>query len=404
MRVTHVITRLIVGGAQENTIASVLGLRAKPGMDVNLVAGPTHGREGSLQPLVASEPGLLVLIPSLVRPIRPWSDWMAYRSLVRHFRSRRPLLVHTHSGKAGVLGRFAAHRARVPLIVHSIHGPSFGDFQGSMANWMFTRAERMAGGYTTHFVVVADAMKQQYLKANIGTPEQYTRIFSGFRLEPFLGARRDPSFRSELGIAEDDFVVGKVARLFELKGHDELLAAAPALIRQCPRIKFLLVGDGPWRERLESETARSELKGHFIFTGLIPPEAVPQHLACMDVLVHLSRREGLARVLPQALAVGIPVVAADCDGAGEVCLDDRSGYLVRSGDGELLINRLLRLAASPALRRQLGDFGRAFVKERFALDRLVEDQWLLYHRLVEEAGLTVANDERPHANPSITIG
>jgi len=393
MRVTHVITRLIVGGAQENTIATVLGLRAKPGMDIDLVAGPTHGSEGSLEPLVAQEPGLLILMPSLVRPIRPWSDWVTYRSLVHHFRMRRPHLVHTHSGKAGILGRLAAQRAKVPLVVHSIHGPSFGTFQGSLSNWMFTRAERIAGGYTTHFVVVADAMKQQYLKAAIGRPAQYTRIFSGFPLEPFLQARRDQTLRRQLGLAEDDFVVGKVARLFELKGHDDLFAAAPALIRQCPRIKFLIVGDGPWRDRFEREAARSELKGHFIFTGLIPPEAVPQHLACMDVLVHLSRREGLPRVLPQAMAVGIPVVAADCDGAGEVCLDDRSGYLVRSGDSAHLIILLLRLEASSTLRRRLGDFGRAFVKERFGLDRLVEDQWLLYRRLADEAGLSGTADE-----------
>jgi hypothetical protein len=208
MRVTHVITRLIVGGAQENTIASVLGLRAKPDLEVDLVAGPTTGSEGSLEPWVAGTPGCLTVIPQLVRAVRPWSDWCAYRRLTRLFRWRKPDLVHTHSGKAGVLGRLAARRAGVPLIVHSIHGPSFGPFQGPLANLAFTAAERLAGRVTDHFVVVANAMTRQYLAAGIGRPEQYTRIFSGFELDPFLHARRDPVLAAKLGVKPDDFVVG----------------------------------------------------------------------------------------------------------------------------------------------------------------------------------------------------
>src|SRR5689334_1674346 len=126
MRITHVITRLIVGGAQENTIATVLGLRRKYNADVHLISGPTVGPEGSLEASVETIPGLFSVIPSLVRPVQPWNDVAAYRDLVRIFREQKPDLVHTHSGKAGILGRLAARRARVPVIVHTIHGPSFG--------------------------------------------------------------------------------------------------------------------------------------------------------------------------------------------------------------------------------------------------------------------------------------
>src|SRR5262245_7201235 len=128
MRVTHVITRLIVGGAQENTIASVLGLRQKPALEVNLVSGPTTGPEGSLEHEVAQIPGLLTLVHPLVRAVHPWKDWLALRQLTKLFTERRPNVVHTHSGKAGILGRLAAHRAHVPIIIHTIHGPSFGPF------------------------------------------------------------------------------------------------------------------------------------------------------------------------------------------------------------------------------------------------------------------------------------
>src|SRR6266699_5797900 len=180
MRVIHVITRLVIGGAQENTIATVLGLRQKPGFETHLDSGPATGPEGSLEPLVANTPGLLTIVPELVRSVHPWKDPLALRKLIRLFRSGHPDIIHTHSGKAGILGRLAAARAGVPVIVHTIHGPSFGPFQGILSNALFRAAERRAGRKTTHFVVVADAMKTQYLAAGIGRPEQYTRIFSGF--------------------------------------------------------------------------------------------------------------------------------------------------------------------------------------------------------------------------------
>jgi glycosyltransferase involved in cell wall biosynthesis len=381
MRVTHVITRLIAGGAQENTIASVLGLMAKPDLDVDLVAGPTHGREGSLEPALAGCPVPLTIIPDLVRPIHPWKDVRAWQKLTELFRARRPQIVHTHSGKAGVLGRLAAARAGVPIIVHTIHGPSFGPFQGWPANALFRSAERYAARVTTHFVVVAEAMKQQYLAAGIGRPNQYTRILSGFALEPFLAATNDLHLRARLGLAPDDILIGKIARLFKLKGHDDLLAIAPALVQKYPRIKFLLVGDGPLRGRLESRAHSLGLEKHVVFTGLVAPSAVPPIVGIMDLLVHLSLREGLPRALPQALAAARPVVAYDADGAKEVCLENETGFLVRPDDLPGLTERLFRLAQDRALRQRLGRRGQQFVQERFGAQRMVDDLYQLYLRL-----------------------
>jgi glycosyltransferase involved in cell wall biosynthesis len=381
MRVAHVITRLIVGGAQENTLASVLGLHGQPGMAVELLAGPTTGPEGSLEERAREVPGLLTVIPALVRAVQPWQDVRAYGALRRHFRLRRPDLVHTHSGKAGVLGRLAAHAAGVPLVVHTIHGPSFGPFQGAAANAAYRWAERRAGRVTTHFVVVAHAMRDQYLAAGIGRPEQYTRIWSGFPLEPYLNARPDPEFRARLGFGPDDVVVGKIARLFRLKGHDDLLAVAPRLWAVRPNLKFLLVGDGEWRERFEARVVQAGWSGRVVFAGLVPPEAVPQYVGAMDVLVHLSTREGLARALPQALAAGKPVVAYDCDGAREVCLDGATGFLVRPGDLATLAQRLVSLADDAAWRGRLGECGRALVAEAFPVERMVADLAGLYRRL-----------------------
>lgn len=382
MRVTHVITRLIVGGAQENTIASVLGLRQKPGLEVELISGPSLGAEGSLESAFANAPGVLRIVPELTRPVAPWSDWKALRRLTAIFQADRPAIVHTHSGKAGVLGRLAAARAGVPVIIHTIHGPSFGAFQGWLPNAVFRRAEQRAARVTTHFVVVADAMRQQYLRAGIGRPEQYTRVFSGFELEPYLSSVNDAALRAQLGLAPEDIVVGKIARLFKLKGHDDLFAIAPTLVRAEPRLRFLLVGDGPWRGRFEALARASGLEKHFVFTGLVQPAMVPRMAGIMDILVHLSLREGLPRALPQALAAGRPVVAYDCDGAKEVCIENETGFLVPPGKRELLSERVLRLAQAPGLREKLGRQGRQFVRERFSVERMVDDLDRLYRKLV----------------------
>lgn len=381
MRVTHVITRLIVGGAQENTVSSVLGLKDKPDLRVDLISGLSRGPEGSLEGQFAKHAGMLRIVPELVRPVRPWQDWKALQRLRLLFVQDRPDIVHTHSGKAGVLGRLAAAKARVPVIVHTIHGPSFGPFQGPVRNWLFRAAELRAAKVTTHFVTVADAMKRQYLAAGIGRPEQYTCIVSGFVLEPFLSAVNDPKLRAQFGFAPEDIVVGKVARLVKLKGHEDLFRIAPALVQACPQIRFLLVGDGDWRPRFHDQVRALGLEKHFVFAGLVPPEAVARLMGIMDLVLHLSAREGLARALPQALAAARPIVAYDCDGASEVCLENQTGFLVKPGDLATLRERVLQLAGDAGLRARFGEQGRRFVRERFPVSRMVDELYSLYQRL-----------------------
>lgn len=377
MRVSHVITRLIVGGAQENTLSTVLGLKSKPEVEDELLSGPSEGAEGSLKAGIPD----LVIIPDLVRPIHPWHDIRAFNELIRHFCEFRPRIVHTHSGKAGVLGRLAARRAGVPIIIHTIHGPSFGPFQSALANWVFCAAERVAGRVTTHFISVADAMTRQYLAAGIGRPEMYSRIFSGFFLTPFLTAKNDLGLRQKLGIGRDDFVVGTVARLFKLKGHDEILQMAPALLREYPQIKFLFVGGGPWRERLEEKIHSLGLENNFVFTGLVPPDEVHKYVGIMDILIHLSRREGLPRALPQAMAAGKPVVSYDCDGASEACIEGQTGFLVKVGDLDLLKKRIATFVDHAELRSRFGEQGRAFAREHFSESGMVDAIWALYQKL-----------------------
>jgi glycosyltransferase involved in cell wall biosynthesis len=297
------------------------------------------------------------------------------------FRAARPEIVHTHSGKAGILGRVAAHRAGVPLIIHSVHGPSFGPFQGGFSNLIYKNAERWAGRLTTHFVSVADAMTRQYLAAGIGHPGQYTTIWSGFDLQPFLSARNDLALRAQLGFQPDHLIVGKIGRLVNLKGHEDLFKAAPRMISANPRIRFLLLGDGPERAAFRRRLEALGIDRYFVFAGLVPPSEVPRYIGIMDMLVHLSRREGLPRALPQALAATKPVVAFDSDGAGEVCINGKTGFLLAPGDLNGLAEAVSLLAADSARRSKLGAFGRDLVESRFGVNRMVSDIHALYQRL-----------------------
>jgi glycosyltransferase involved in cell wall biosynthesis len=396
LKITHIITRLVIGGAQENTLATINGLRAKTGVEVKLISGPTTGPEGSLESaarkiLSSSQLSIfnsqLEIVPELVRPVHPLKDFFALRKLEKILRAQKPDIVHSHSGKAGILGRLAAKRAGVPIIIHHIHGPSFGNFQGALANFIFTAAERRAAKVTDHFFCSADAMTRRYLATGIGKLPMFTRIFSGFNLEPFLNSTNDLALRKKLRLEENHFVIGKIGRLFKLKGHADLLAAIAKILPQVPHARLLFVGDGALRGEIENQIRALGLDGKVVFTGLVPPAEVARYVGIMDCLAHLSYREALSRALPQALAAGKPVIAYDFDGADEVCLENESGFLIRTGDIETAAQKLLQLANDPALRKKFGERGQQFVKENFSVEKMVDDQYNVYLKLAAERGL-----------------
>ena len=393
MRVTHIITRLVVGGAQENTLATIRGLRAINGVEVKLISGPTIGPEGSLEnearKIFGNQSDDFTIIPELVRPVHPLKDFIALRKLEKILREQKPDLVHTHSGKAGILGRLAAKNANVPVILHHIHGPSFGHFQGALANFIFTAAEKHAAKVTDHFFCSASAMTKLYLAAGIGRPEMFTRIFSGFDLQPFLNVANDLALRQQLGLDASHFVIGKIGRIFKLKGHADLINAFAKILPQVPHARLLFVGDGALRGEIENQIRARGLAGKVIFTGLVKPNEVARYVGIMDCLAHLSYREALSRALPQALASGKPVIAYDFDGADEICLENETGFLIRTGDIETAAKRLLQLAGDDGLRKKFGERGQQFVKENFSVEKMVADQYAVYQKLAAQRGLRV---------------
>ncbi len=383
MKIVHVITRFILGGAQENTLYTVEGQHAA-GHDVTLVTGPAVGPEGELLERAKRSGARIVVEPHLRRAIHPWHDWRAYRRLVSLFREMRPDVVHTHSSKAGIVGRLAAHRANVPAVVHTIHGLAFHPYGGPFANGLYVALERRCARVTDRIISVADAMTRQALAAGIGRPEQFRTIYSGLEVEPFLKDYDRGEVRRGFGLAEGDLVVGKVARLSDLKGHEYLFAAFERVAKAEPRAKLLLIGNG-WRRAEYGRRVRDMgLAGHVVFAGLIPPEEIPAAIHAMDILVHTSLREGLARVLPQALISGVPVITYDVDGAREVVENDVTGILLPPKDIDGLATAILRLLADPALRERMGRTGRARLAPLFDHRRMVLEITHLYEEALEE--------------------
>jgi glycosyltransferase involved in cell wall biosynthesis len=382
MRVVHVITRLILGGAQENTLLTVEGLHHRYGDDVTLITGPAEGPEGDLFDR-AGRLGLQVeVMPELVRAIRPATDWRAYWLLRKALRRLRPEVVHTHSSKAGIIGRAAAWDERVPAVVHTIHGLPFGPSESPLRNRLYVALERWAARRCHALVSVCDAMTEQALAAGVGRPGMFRTVYSGMDVEAFLNPPRGrDEVRRELGLTETDVAFGTVARLFERKGHDDILAAAPEVLKADPRVRFVFIGDGVLRDRLIAETERIGLRHAFHFVGLVPPGRIPELLSAMDAVVHPSLREGLARVLPQSLLVGRPVISYDIDGAREVVLPE-TGILLKPRDIAGLARAVLRLADDPALRDAMGQEGRRRFAHQFRHETMTAQLRSLYEELL----------------------
>ncbi len=383
MKICHVITRMIVGGAQENTLFAIKG-HLEHDHETVLATGPTEGPEGRLLP-GQKLPGLRIeLVEPLVRELSPVKDWLAYHHLKHFFREEKFDVVHTHSSKAGVLGRIAARKAGVPVVVHTVHGQAFHPYQSKWKNRLYIRAEKYAARYCDRIFAVADAMIKQCVQAGIAPESMYKTVYSGMDLEPYLNAERDEKLAHSLNIPEGAPVVGKIARLFDLKGHDFLIEAAKVIVGEVPNVRFLLVGDGILRDKYEAAILAKNLEEYFIFAGLVSPADIPRYLGLMDVLVHLSLREGLPRSVVQALASGKPAVAYALDGAPEVIINGKTGYLCPPESTLGVAAAVAKLLQTPEKARAMGEAGRELVRQRWDWRRMVDVLEAEYAELLEQ--------------------
>jgi len=378
MKIVHIITRLIIGGAQENTLLSCEG-QHRLGHEVTLLTGPPLGPEGSLM-YRAEQAGYRVeVIDEMRRALQPHKDYVSYHALIERLKQLKPDVVHTHSSKAGIIGRWAAHRADVPMIVHTIHGLAFTASTRRVVNSFYKFCERHTAPITDKIVCVADAMRDQSLEAHIGVSDQYVTVYSGMETASFVNppVPRE-TVRDSWNIRDDDVIVGTIARLFHLKGHEDLLDIAPELCAKHPQVRFLWVGDGLLRGAFEDRIAAMNLKDRFILTGLVKPDKIPQLVNAMDILAHPSRREGLARALPRGSLAGIPTITYDIDGAKEGVIDGVTGFVHPPFKKKAFAESISKLVEDAAMRKRMGDAGREFALSRFDAQVMVNDLEKVY--------------------------
>jgi glycosyltransferase involved in cell wall biosynthesis len=376
--IAHVITKLELGGAQQIALHTVSHLDRNRFRPILIAGEPGDcDREARSLDSVA-----FFQVPSLVRPIRPPSDLHALGALTLLFRRLKPTIVHTHSSKAGILGRWAARLAGVPIIVHTIHGFGFTRSQHPAIRRTLIRLERSTARFTRMFFAVSRATRRLGLELGLFSEANSTVLPPGIDPEPFRHARVDvPAMRSALGLQADRPVVGMIAPLKPQKAPVDFVRVAARVREARPDVQYLLVGDGELRAAVEREVSRRGLSRNFVLAGW--RRDIAEIMRCLDVFVLTSLWEGLPRVYLEAVASDLPVVGTRVDGAPEVIRDGVNGYLAEPGDLDSLAERVLSLLADPDRARAMGKSGPPLSPE-FDIREMMARQEREYETLLAE--------------------
>jgi glycosyltransferase involved in cell wall biosynthesis len=383
IRVLRVIARLNMGGPALHVAYLSAGL-AERGYETTLVAGSLARGEGSMA-YVAEELGVeVVKLDALSREISPIRDALSVLRLARLIREQRPQILHTHTAKAGTVGRLAAllaGDARPSIVVHTFHGHVLHGYFGPLKSQAFRLLERLLARMTTRLVAVSPQVRDDLVSLGVAPAEKFSVVRLGIELGERVRTQvAGVAARARLGIAPERFVVGWVGRMTGVKRTDDVLESVARLREGGVDAALLLVGDGPDREHVEQRASALGIIRHCYFLGY--QEDVSDWYQAFDTLILPSSNEGTPVVVIEALASGCPVVATSVGGVPDVVREGVDGFLVPAGDVEALAQRLTRLAADSELRERMGAAGRESVPERYAVERLVGDIDELYRSLL----------------------
>lgn len=376
VKVVHLITRLDLGGAQQNTLHTVRTLdRAR--FDPLLVCGAG----GLLDPEVRADAAVRArFVSSLVREISPLKDLLAFLELTGILLQERPAVLHTHSSKAGILGRLAGALAGVPVVIHTFHGFGFHDRQAPATKGVFVALERLCARLSTALVFVSRSNIAYAAEHGLVHPEDAVLIRSGVALAGFPAPVDRKALRASIGVGPHKLLVVGVGNLKPQKNPDDLLAAAAEVCAKVPEARFAVIGDGPRRHALEARAFALGLEGKFMFLGWRRDAA--QWLAAADAFALSSLWEGLPRALVEAMKTGLPCACYAADGVTDLLRDGETGLLVPAGDRAALAAALTRLLTDAPLRERLGKAAAAAVGPEFDIDGMVRAQEDLYARLL----------------------
>ena len=398
MTLLHLITRLTLGGSARNTIDSTAA-SVRAGYDTILATGPS-GNEVNISHLAEETGCRLEFIDSLRREISPLRDLRALLATVRLIRSNKVAIVHTHTSKAGFIGRLAARIAGVPAIIHTPHGHIFYGYFGRARTALFVALERWAATFSDRLITLTEQGIHEHLAQGIGKREQYEAIPSGVDTESLK--RQAPAretARERLGYLPEERILVGVGRLAPIKGFDIAVRALPGLLARVPTARLVLVGEGPERAGLEELAVALGVRHRLTITGVA--DDVPAFLAAADLLVAPSRNEGMGRVLVEAMSLGVPVVAAKVGGVASVIEPGRSGELVAPDDHAALARAIILLLNNQRLLEAYRVAGPARA-EQFSLPVMERNLLALYRQVALEKGLLFEAGEADATSPALT--
>ncbi len=390
IKVVHIITRLDLGGAQQNTLHTVRNLDPRR-FEAMLLCGTGGGLDSELQSWPSHGPRWQ-FAGNLVREISPWRDLLAFFELRRLLLKEKPDVVHTHSSKAGILGRLAAWAAGVPVVVHTFHGFGFHDGQSWLKKWLCIVTERLAGSLSTALVFVSRANEDYARRYGLGRPDSYVLIRSGVKLSEFPARCDAAEKKKSLGLEPETRLVLSVGNFKPQKNPEDFLTAAKIVARSQPDAAFVFVGDGPLRGKLEAGVG--VLKPRFLMPGW--RRDVAELLVATDVFVLTSLWEGLPRALVEAMKSGVVPVCYATDGVKDLVRDGENGFLVPQWDSTALARRVVDLLNDESLRKRLGAAAAASIDSEFDIDGMVRRQEKLYLQLSgRDSEVNPASADRP---------
>jgi glycosyltransferase involved in cell wall biosynthesis len=370
-RVVHIITKLELGGAQLNTIYTFEHLDPDT-YDVFLISGERGLLDGDIKKKAS-----FFNVPKLQRRIHPFKDLGAFFALKKKLKELNPVIVHTHSSKAGMIGRLAARAAKVPVIIHSVHGFSFSPYQFVLKKWFFRIMERIVSRITHWFIFVSEndiksARRYRLCRKN------FTLIRSGFPLSKFIKCYdNNDEINRKYQLSEDQIVCGILAPFKPQKGLFDLAEIADRVIRRNPKVIFFIAGDGALRAELEADLQRRNIVQNFRLPGFI--HNIEEVMGRFDIGVSSALWEGLPQSLVQFRLKKKPIVATDIPGNNEVVRDGKNGFLIPVGGHREFSDRILSLAADREKIKALGNFPDDF--SQWDAPYMVREQEKLYSSL-----------------------
>jgi glycosyltransferase involved in cell wall biosynthesis len=387
IRVLRLIARLNVGGPAIHVVTLTAGLDPAR-YESRLVCGLPGPHEGDMSYLLEEAGVRPVILPEMGREVAPLADTATLARLVRLMRQFRPHVVHTHTAKAGAVGRMAARLSRVPVVVHTFHGHVFSAYFGAFQSRMAARTERVLALMSNRLITLSERLRREIASYGVAPLEKIEVVPLGLDLARFAppGGLPRGRLRGEFSLAADEPLIGTVGRLVPVKDHDLFLRAAQALRQSGSQARFAIVGDGELRGSLEAQARELGLGDVVYFTGW--RRDLPEVYADLDLLVNTSRNEGTPVAVIEAMAAGVPVVATAVGGVPDVVADGATGTLVPGGDVEVLARALAERLAQPAETRRMAEAAQAEVLERFSVRQLLCNLDGLYCRLLAAKGIT----------------